>query len=675
MNYPPASLPLRIATLCALIALPLGLRANTADARVANSQAQSHYAELKITAEDGSSYRTPKEDWEGARQRVAEDPQWAKWLQGQHNTIDKWMARHKDRTDWVCGVWSRFVSPKDGSFLVWTDDIPGEETDYLMSRTGHRVEVTETIKQSWVYGFRQRHFRHMRDAARLYRLTGEEKYAQWAADQLDFYADNEDQFPVRNVGGTNYVRLGGASLTDANYLTDLIETARILFDYAGEERRQHWFDHLFKPEAELLNMSMQTIHNIAVWQRSAQAQVALLYDKQDIWDRVVDGKYGLREQLQQGVTADYLWYEQSMGYNSYVVNATRQLFLFAGLVGKKEQLSEEAAILQNMMLTPFFIRFEDGTLPNPADIYGIPKVPVSALAASARVFPTVIGIEAAAELKNWNSLLDPLTLPEGIEASAYPEVVSLNMEPSRFALLKDENWQLFFHYGQLLASHSQAEALNWSATYKGTVISQDMGTVGYGAPLHREYYSKGLAHNVPLVNGEGQEPWHPGELLSFVGEGDVLEVRAAQPNYRKNASASRTLTIANDVLTEETTLSLNPGSAPALLGLNINLAGEPTLGEAFKPVADFASGRPAAFKYWETVRAAKFNDKAEFDVTFADGLVLRVTFETKGPFTLYQGAAPERLPSRRAGFYLEKDDKGTLATFKLTFTPVKSDAP
>ncbi|MGE9293601.1 MAG: heparinase II/III domain-containing protein [Puniceicoccales bacterium] len=658
--------PRAYASALALLALPLALQAQSANAGFEKIDPEGQYAELKIIQEDGSVYRTPVEDWEGARQRVANDPEWAAWLAKQKKMVDEWMERHEDRTEWVCGVWSRFVSPVDGSFLVWTDEVPGEETDFLMSRNGDRVEVTETIKQSWVYGFRARHFKRMVTAARLYRLTGEQKYADWAAEQLDFYAENEDAFPVRDTRS----RIGGASLTDANYLTDMTETARLLFNDVSEERRQYWFDHLFKPEVDLLNMSMQQTHNIAVWQRSSQAQVALLYDSPEIWARVIDGPHGLREQIREGVTSDYLWYEQSMGYNGYVVRASQQLFLFAGLVGKKDQLKEEAAILQNLMLSPLFIRFPNDNLPNPADIYGIAKVQTQVLADNARTFPTVLGVQKAAQARNWNTLLDPIEVPEDDEHPVYPEVVSRNMESTCFALLKDNNWQLFFHYGQLTKSHSQAEALNWSAYYKGEVVSQDVGTTGYGSAQHKQYYSKGLAHNVPLINGEGQERWQPGELLSFDAEGPELSVSATQPEYRSNASATRTLTLVDDELIEETTVELNEGSAPALLGLSMNLYGQPELGEAFTPVDDFAKDRPEAFRYWKDVRAASFTDEAVFDVVLEGGQVMQLLVETEGPFTLYQGSVPERLPARRAGFYLEKDDKATSASFTVTLTPI-----
>ena len=112
-----------------------------------------------------------------------------------------------------------------------------------------------------------------------------------------------------------------------------------------------------------------------------------------------------------------------------------------------------------------------------------------------------------------STLLDPPPAPP--RAVVLPEVVSTDLASSRFAVLREGGWQVFLHVGQLARSHSQQEALNFAATFGAADITHDPGTVGYGSPLHRGYYTRGLAHNVPLVNGLGQEGHAPGEMLEF----------------------------------------------------------------------------------------------------------------------------------------------------------------
>jgi len=579
------------------------------------------------------------------------------------------MSRHQDRVEWQAGWWHNFVDPKDGSFLKWTDAIPGEDVDYFQTQSGGQVKITPKLFSAWVGSFRQNHANMIVEAAQMYRLSGEPGYAQWAASQLDFYANNYHAWE-NGPDKINLSCLGNQSLGDANLVICYIEAARLLFDWAAPERRQLWYDKLFKPEAELLDGSHQLIHNIAVWQRGAQAQIALLYKDEALWERAVDGKMGFRAQFREGVTSDYFWYEQSMGYTEYVVMASLPLFTFAGLIGQADRLREEAAIAENLMLSTLRIRFPDNTVPNPADSSKIPMAPSPMLGVTYRIFPTHIGLQAAAKRKSWDTLLD-IPTPDSA-AIKLPEVVSVNLGTSRFALLKKGAWQVFFHYGQITKNHSQAEALNWSASYDGVDFTHDAGTVGYGSPFSREYYQTGLSHNVPLINGEGQVPWNPGKLLAFDAEKSVMA--AEQPSYRPNASAQRTLRIEGESLVDEATIrSADTKPEQSKLGLALHLQGTPRFSSQFHAVQDFEKGRPKSFHYWTNVQAATFRDKAEVQVEFPGGRMVNVTFSTPGEFTLYQGSSPDIPPKHRAGFYLEKS--GTTATFITTFTPGKLSIP
>lgn len=621
-------------------------------------------AGLKVLQPDGSALRTPSEDWTGARDRVAKDPEWRDWLERQRASADAWMKLRRDRVEWSAGWWHDFVSPTDASFLEWTEAVPGEETDHFVSRSGERVAITPKLFAAWVYVFRQRHLGRMVLAARLYRLTGEQRYAEWAGGQLDFYAANLERWPVVSPKG-NYARLGCQSLDDANLLVAFIETARLLGDWAGPERRARWFEHLLKPQAELLGRSFQVIHNIAVWHRATQAQVALLGGDDDLWTRAVDGEYGLRAQLRRGVTSDYLWYEQSMGYNDYIVNATAPLFTLAGLLGRGDRLRDEAAVVQNLLLSPLTFRFPDGRLPNPADINKTITVPSPWLQRVYRVLPTRLGLAASQNVRDWDTLLDP---PATSATATLPEVVSHHFETTRFALLKQGPWQVFFHYGQVNRSHSQAEALNWSAAFDGVDVTHDPGTVGYGSPLANGYYRRGLCHNVPLIDGEGQTPWKPGALTAFDPARAVMS--GEQPDYGPGVSARRTLSIEGDRLIDEAVVVCgDPAKTDARLGLALHLQGRALLPDGFSPASDFAQGRPEPFAQWSDVRSATFENHAEVEVELEGGRRLRVRFSTPGRFVLYQGSSPDFPPARRAGFYLESLDHHREAAFVTELAP------
>lgn len=621
------------------------------------------FAELKVYDEQGRSWRAAREDWAGAKQRVTADPEWAAWLKRERATVDAWMARHRDRVEWVAGWSHDGISPKDGSRVTWTDKIPREEVQHFSSPSDAQVEITPKLFAWWVVTFRGKHVDTMERAARLFRLTGDERYAAWVVQQMDFYADNylKWEAPKPEQGA----RLFWQTLTEASNLVKFTEAVRVLGDRVPAAKLAGWADKFFRPEVGVINKNFQSIHNIATWQRCAAAQVALLLGDETIWREALNGKFGLRRQMAEGITSDYLWHEQSLGYNNFVVRAVMSLFTAAGIQGRAGELAAEMATAENLMIAPTYLRFPDGKLPNPADSGSIGTAPNREVFAEVyRVFPTTLGLEAVAGVREWSTLLDPP--PASPRAVVLPEVTSRSFETSRMALLKAGGWQVFVHYGQLVKSHSQSEALNYSAYFGSTDISHDSGTVGYGSPLYKGYYARGANHNVPLVDGEGQEPYSAGELREFSAE--RASVSVAQPKYRKDSAATRTLRIEGDRLVDVATVTTT-GSAKKELGLALQLQGKVKLPASFATEKDFAKGRPEPFKQWREVRSATYTDRAEFEVAYGK-TTMRVVLEVPGRFRVFHGSTPDVPPKRRETFYLELADPAASATFTTTFSPV-----
>ena len=631
------------------------------------------FSEMKQYDESGRPWRVATEDWIGARQRVAADPEWRAWLASEQQTVDAWINRHHDRVTWIAGWSNDFVSPKDGSRLTWTQDIPGEEADHFFSPSDPKVEITDKLMAAWVRLWREQHAQMMERAARLYRLTGDERYAEWSAGQLDFYSKHYLEWEPQRQGA----RLFWQSLTEGVNLITYAHVVRLLDGYVDTARRSFWFDRFFAPEVEVLNANFPMILNITCWLRAASAQVGLIFDQEEMWQEAINGRFGVREQVAEGITDDYLWFEQSLNYNAYVVEALHSLFVTAGLYGRADELNAEMCRVQNLMLAPVYLRFPDGSLPNPSDTKGILRAPDRDLFASAyRVFPSDIGQQENAGRKTWDTLLDPpsgpLTRGGG---DALPQVTSRNLESSRMAVLRQGPWQVFLHYGQPpIKSHLQAEVLNFSASFRGTDVTHDPGTVGYGSPLHRDYFLTGLNHNVPLVDGEGQEQPPKGnrpDPFQFTRAGELRHfsanrVSAYHPVYRSNAAAGRSLEIIDDRLRDIVELKTNDAKTHAL-GLVLHVQGTVELPAKFVSDPTFAKGRSKAFGYWTGVRGAEYVDEATFVVRLGSE-ALRVTFAVPGPFRVWHGSSPDVPPDRREAFYLEMT--GAETTFTTTFEPV-----
>ncbi|MEI7807399.1 MAG: heparinase II/III family protein [Verrucomicrobiota bacterium] len=452
------------------------------------------------------------------------------------------------------------------------------------------------------------------------------------------------------------------SLDEAVNLIKYVQTARFLGDFATLERKAKWKGKLFKPNAELLERTGQTIQNIPCWQRSAEAVTALYCNDEALWNQAVNGPFGIRSQVTKGISDDYIWYEQSMGYNAYVVLALVPFFREALVSGRGESLRPIMEAVENLMLAPMAMRFPNGQVPNPADSGKAGMVPDWAvLLETADIFPTRLSLQKLSSTKNWMTLLDSPAPDSG--GMTLPPVVSRKMEATRFAILHAAPWQVYLHFGQLGNAHAQAEALNYEAFYDNTDVTHDPGTVGYGSPLSGGYYRKGVCANMPLVDGLGQEGWHPGRLDKF----SSTSVTASQPLYRKNAEASRTLTINGNQLSDTATIRALDQKNHAL-GFVLNLQGKVRLPEAFADNPSFGSTwKQTGFEYWTKPRTARFKDKAVLFVDYK-GLLLRVELKLAGEFTLTCSSAPDYPPARRDALYLEA--QGQTATLETRFSPM-----
>src|SRR6185503_16704706 len=123
-----------------------------------------------------------------------------------------------------------------------------------------RIEITEKLFNWWVVTFRGRHVDMMVRAARLFRLTGNDRYANWVTGQMDFYADNFLKWePARADQGA---RLFWQTLTEASNLVKFTEAVRLLGDTVAREQREGWRQKFFAPEVKVLNANFQSIHNI-----------------------------------------------------------------------------------------------------------------------------------------------------------------------------------------------------------------------------------------------------------------------------------------------------------------------------------------------------------------------------------------------------------------------------
>lgn len=586
---------------------------------------------------DWPAVRTPKENWEGAAATV-KTPAWASWLAARETQLAAWMARSPDDPTRAVGWLQDYIDPA-GRFLSWTPNTPPPPDPASKAHAAWRAHV------------RIHNVEQIVEAARLYRLTRKPAYLEWARAQLNSYASNYAGLATQT--GMRPARLFAQALDEAVYALPMLDAVRLLRPYVDAQTVALWRDGLFVPMAELLKPSVKGYDNVSLWIAASLAAIADEFQLGDLGNFALSGPQGLQGMLAQGVSEDGYWYETSLQYQDYVVRALGNWLYAAGLRpagalgGKAQAMTQIGARTRALMTSQLALRFTDDDAPALNDTQGLRKIPNIALWSTLwRVLPTPLGLAAARNEQSWDTLLDPppATVPE----STLPPVLSHVVSGLDSVQLKADGWQALLRYGQRSATHAQQEALSYDLKYNNTWIFRDPGTVGYGSPLHINYFKRAHAHNAPLIENDGQMPWpSAGRMLSF----DAASTKVEHPSYHRKHTVSRALRIAGNTVEDTVEFALI-GNVPKAVGLVFNTHCQPDYRTNAAPQAADSLKQSGPFQYWTQRAQYAINGEVEIRLD-CGGEKFTLNFEGADLRMLYTATTPDTGKTPRKGFFLE----------------------
>lgn len=615
------------------------------------------------TGSDFSAWHSAGELWAEARAKVASAPAWKAWVEQQQQRLDVWIQAHAERPDLV-GGWIQEYIDSNGARLTWSPQSPEPPL-------GVADNTAQRLHGAWAAYVREYNIGRTLDAARLYRLRGQEANAEWAARQLDFYATNYANWPLREINGR--ARMFAHGLDEATNVFALLDAARLLANYAGEQRAAGWRDKLFYPIAQNLKTVTSPLTNIGLWQGVAIAAIALRYRDAALLAYARDNPQGIAATLRQGVTRDNLWFEGTFSYNAYVLDALDRLLVTATIEGQGSAFAGEAAIARGLLLAPMDYRFEDGSLPTPGDATaGLQAQQDWLYFKLYRSIPTAYGLARAANVRSWETLLDPP--PANPPQQTPPPPVASRLFPAnRMAVLKSGAWQVFVHYGQVTKAHAQAEAMNYELADGATHLSSDVGTVSYAAALHDGYFTQAAAQNVPLVDGEGQS--------NIPGSAEVIEFAPAENRlvtryraYRPGVTVERAWRVTQRGFAERTSLQVDGVPwLPRRLGFTFHTACRVLPASSSASLEQEGLPRSGAARYWTAL--SEYRTGTQWTAVFECAGGKRYMFSVEGPpdqRVVVASAPSTPIPERRTVIYI--DAMGTHADYKLAIVRLEPSA-
>lgn len=503
------------------------------------------------------------------------------------------------------------------------------------------------------------------DAAWAWAVTGEKKYADFAAAVLLGYADRYLEYPMISASvGDKSVDIGAEKLgryRSAGHIQSqtldesmMMIPAAVAFDliYSSgsltEQQKSHVGQNFLRAMAESINVHKTGKSNWQTWHNAALLYAgAVLGDGAMIRQALLDERNGFTSQLKVSIMPEGMWYENSWGYHYYTLGAMTHLAEGSRRLGF--DLYGFPA-LHKMYLIAFDYLMSDGSLPRFGDAVQDSPVrhdvnePAYAAYRDERLLSVLPGEVT------WNSIL------LGRDVSRKSDAVPLStrlIRGSGHAILASRgpgNLTAAMTFGPYGGFHGHFDKLSFMFFGYGEEFAVDPGRAAsqaYRLPIHTHWYKASTGHNVVLVDGKGQKEAE-GKCLAFNYNDDYAAVTAHAGPAFDAVSHTRFMFLAPTYLLVVDELVSNDGAVHTFDWLYHN-KGESV--SCTLPAGDAALGSsPEGYGYLKDISAFRPNPEQMVTLRFdgvATGLALTtaaaaddIVFTATGPFKRIEDRVP-----------------------------------
>ncbi len=417
-----------------------------------------------------------------------------------------------------CADWSHYYYCPDCSVMLDFD--PLSPLDHVCPSCGRHFSDDKKNGAWWrlMNSFNENGANTL---ARIYLLSGDLEAAGHVRDILMGYARFYPGYvPHGDIPYNGPGKLNAQTLDEANFLRNLAYAYDVIEETLTPEEREYISVRMWKEGIAFLRANRHSqIHNHEVICNGAIGVLALILGDSEALSFALDGKYGLVYQLEHGTLEDGFWFECSTAYHFY---AFQNFMLYEKFARHTPYSHLSNPVYEKMLLSILRIEREDGSFPllndchpeqGDRDGYGLYEFAYSTWHSPELLRELQMKYRGGRRLSAESFFYGVPELPAGEGEEG--QMGSLVGEDGLGAsVIRRGPVYLLFRHGPYGGEHDHYDRLGLSYYYDGVPVSIDMGTTGYGAILHYDYYKNTATHNTVSIN-EGNQAPSRGHLISF----------------------------------------------------------------------------------------------------------------------------------------------------------------
>ncbi len=323
------------------------------------------------------------------------------------------------------------------------------------------------------------------------------------------------------------------ALDESVWVIRMVWAYALLEESLSQPVREELAHKLFRPAAEHLHrVRWPEIHNVTNWNNAALATLAVVLEDEVLLKQTLGDSLGLGAQLREGVSKEGIWWEGSLSYHYYMLDAVVWTIRILRASGRS---FDDGGVLRRMFLTPILISLPDLRLPSLNDCWhfiGLVDKVGHGIPEAEGFYETAYAWfrdPAFAWLLQQNYRSCPRTCfeallegVEGIPAGEAPTWKSRHLTDLGCAILRspgvrEKQSYLLLKAGPRGGEHGHLDQLGIQFFAGGASVIPDLGTPGYGIGLNQTWYRHTSSHSTVMLDGQSQ-PLTEGRFNRFLVE-------------------------------------------------------------------------------------------------------------------------------------------------------------